>query len=341
MKIFYSNTHKGHSFGHHQVKPDDTGGYFEVPQRVDSILSSLKFTDWAEIFSPYEFGEEPILQIHSSKYLEYLKHAYDKWKIFSTEPGMAFIPYTPGHDTQAIGFVEIPDQDGFFMTDMNVPINPNTYKAAIKSAHCALSAAQTVSLHNGAAFAICRPPGHHAGPEICGGFCYLNNAAIAAQWLSNHGKVAILDIDYHAGNGTQAIFYERSDVLTISLHADPVWEYPSFAGFANEIGSGPGQGYHRNFPLPHQTGNDLYQQTLGQALQLLIKFSPKFLVVSAGFDTYAGDPLSDFKITRDGYSILGEMISDLKLPTAIILEGGYKIDELGKNVVAFLESFAS
>jgi acetoin utilization deacetylase AcuC-like enzyme len=341
MKIYYSNSHKEHSFGHPKEQADDNGGYFEVPKRVHSILSSLNFAEWAEIIPPQDFGEEPILQIHSSKYLEYLKHAYEDWKIFSNEPGMAFIPYTPGFDPQATGFVEISDQDGFFMTDMNVPVNPDTYNAAIRSAHCALSAAQTVALHNGASFAICRPPGHHAGSEICGGFCYLNNAAIAAQWLSKRGKVAILDIDYHAGNGTQAIFYERPDVLTISLHADPAWEYPSFAGYASEIGSGPGEGYHRNFPLPHQTGDDLYRQTLDQALQLLNKFSPDFLVVSAGFDTFYGDPLGDFKITRDGYSIFGKMISDLKLPTAIILEGGYKIDELGNNVVAFLKSFAS
>ena len=341
MKIFYSNSHKRHSFGHPKEEWVDNGEYFEVPQRVDSILSSLEITDWAEIISPLDFGEEPILQVHTTKYLEYLKHAYDDWKIYSNKTGIAFIPYKPGFDPQAVGFVEIPDQDGFFMTDMNVPINPNTNNASVKSAHCALSAAQTVTLYNGASFAICRPPGHHAGFEICGGFCYLNNAAIAAQWLSKRGKVAILDIDYHTGNGTQSIFYERSDVLTISLHADPVWEYPSYAGYVNEIGSGPGEGYHHNFPLPHQTGDDLYQQTLDQALQLLNKFSPNFLVISAGFDTFDGDPLGDFKITRGGYSIFGKMISDLNLPTAIILEGGYKIDELGNNVAAFLNPFIS
>lgn len=338
MKIFYSNTHKEHSFGHPQTIPETDDIHFEVPQRVDSILSSLKLMDWAEITSPFDYGEEPILQIHSIKYLEYLKHAYEEWKIFSEEPGMAFIPYTPGFDPQATGFVEISDQDGFFMTDLNVPINSSTYHSALKSAHCAISAAQTVTSQN-SAFAICRPPGHHAGHEICGGFCYLNNAAIAAQWLSKFGKVAVLDIDYHAGNGTQAIFYERPDVLTISLHADPVWEYPSFAGFANEIGSGPGKGFHRNFPLPHRTGNDLYRQTLGQALQLINKFSPNYLVISAGFDTYDGDPLGDFKITREGYSNFGKMISELGLPTAIILEGGYKIDQLGENVVALLNPF--
>lgn len=337
MIIFLSHTHNKHSFGHPNFSPDDE--YYEVPQRVHSILASLKTVDWAEIKSPIDFGEDPILQVHPNHYLNYLKHAYNKWKNFSIEPGMACIPYTPGFDPEAIGFVEVPDQDGFFMTDMNVPINAFTYNAALTSAHCALSAAQTVSMNAGASFAISRPPGHHAGPEICGGFCYLNNAAIAAQWLSKRGKVAILDIDYHAGNGTQAIFYERADVLTISLHADPTWEYPSYAGYAHEIGVGPGEGYHRNFPLPHQTGDGPYRQVLSQALKLVSTFSPDFLVVSAGFDTYDGDPLGDFTVTRDGYSIFGKMISELTLPTTIILEGGYKIDELGNNVVAFLSPF--
>jgi acetoin utilization deacetylase AcuC-like enzyme len=224
---------------------------------------------------------------------------------------------------------------------MFVPVNAATYNAALSSAHCALSAGSNVVKQKGTSFALCRPPGHHAGVEICGGFCYLNNAAITAQWLSRLGKVAILDIDYHAGNGTQAIFYQRPDVFTVSLHADPTWEYPSFAGYAHEIGSGPGEGFHRNYPLPHQTGDERYQQVLSLALDLIGKFSPDYLVISAGFDTFIGDPLGDFLITRKGYSCFGKMISDLSLPTAIILEGGYKIDDLGENVVAFLRPFNS
>jgi acetoin utilization deacetylase AcuC-like enzyme len=341
MKIYYSDVHKGHSFGLPKLRPDDYDAHFEVPQRVDSILSSLNSTAWAEIVPPLDFGTEPILQVHTVRYLDYLKNAYTDWKIFSNEDGMAFIPYTPGFNPKATTFDNIPYQDGFFMTDMYVPANANTYIAAITSAQCSLSAAQTVATHKCTAFAISRPPGHHSGSEICGGFCYLNNAAIAAHWLSGLGKVTILDIDYHAGNGTQAIFYDRPDVLTISLHADPAWEYPSYAGYAHEIGSGPGKGFHQNFPLPHQTGDDLYRQTLDRALELVGKFSPDFLVVSAGLDTYTGDPLGDFKITRNGYSSFGKMISDLHLPTALVLEGGYKIDELGDNVVALLQPFVS
>ena len=341
MKIFYSDVHKRHSFGLPKLRPADYDAQFEVPQRVDSILSCLNTTDWAEIVPPHDFGMEPILQIHTTRYLDYLKHAYEDWKVYSDEENMAFIPYTPGFNPKATTFDNIPDQDGFFMTDMYVPVNKYTYISAITSAQCALSAAQVSAARKCPAFAISRPPGHHSGPEICGGFCYLNNAPIAAQWLSRLGKVAILDIDYHAGNGTQAIFYERSDVLTISLHADPAWEYPSYAGYAHETGSGPGKGFHHNFPLPHQTGDDLYQQILDRALEFVDKFSPDFLIVSAGFVTYTGDPLGDFRVTRNGFSSFGKKISDLHLPTALVLEGGYKIDELGENVVAFLQPFVS
>lgn len=341
MIIFYSDIHQGHSFGQPKLKPDDYDAHFEVPKRIDSILASLRKLYWAEIIPPLDFGMEPILQVHTSKYLNYLKNAFEEWKLYSNEAGLAFIPYTTGYHPEKIGFDRIPDQDGFFMTDMYVPVNAATYDAAITSAHCALSAGSHIVKQKNSSFAICRPPGHHSGVEICGGFCYLNNASITAQWLSRLGKVAILDIDYHAGNGTQAIFYERADVFTISLHADPAWEYPSFAGYAHEVGAGPGEGFHRNFPLPHQTGDDLYQSALYQALELISKFAPEYLVISAGFDTYQGDPLGDFLITREGYSNIGRMISDLSLPTAIILEGGYKIDDLGDNVASFLEPFNS
>jgi len=341
MQIFYSEKHRGHAFGLPGSRPEDYDSNFENPGRVDSILQALKTEIWAEIRPPHDLGLEPILQVHTTRYLDYLKNAYQNWKEFSHQPEMAYVPYRPGFDPATVQFDRLPDQDGFFMTDLYVPFNAHTYPAAISSAQCALSAAQTIATQKTNAFALCRPPGHHAGQEICGGFCYLNNAAISAHWLSRLGKVTILDIDYHAGNGTQAIFYDRADVLTISLHADPAWEYPSYAGFADETGSGRGIGFHHNFPLPHRTDDELYTQTLEQALQLVNGFSPDFLVVSAGFDAAQGDPLGDFQITRSGFSTIGKMISDLHLPTAIILEGGYKTDELGNNVVALLKSFAS
>jgi acetoin utilization deacetylase AcuC-like enzyme len=339
MKIFHSETHKLHRLGLPAWAPADYDAHLENPQRVDSILAALQKTTWAEIIPPGDFGLDPILAIHTQIYLDYLKNAYHEWKEITNEAGLVAIPYTQGIDSVTALSGKIPDQDGFFMTDLKVPITSGTYPAALASAQCALSAAQAISTGSKVAFGLCRPPGHHAGAQICGGFCYLNNAAIAAQWLSRLGRVAILDIDFHAGNGTQAIFYDRPDVLTISLHADPTREYPTYAGYAHETGSGPGFDFHHNFPLPSKTDDDAYCRVLGQALSLINDYSPTFLVLSAGFDTFVDDPLSDLEITRAGFSRFGRMISDLHLPTAIILEGGYNTAELGNNVVALLNSF--
>jgi acetoin utilization deacetylase AcuC-like enzyme len=341
MQIFHSEKHRGHAFGLPDERPENYDSNYENPGRVDAILQALKTQPWAEILPPRDFGLEPILQVHTPAYLDYLEDAHRDWKDLSPQPGVAYVPYKAGFDPQAVRFDTIPDQDGFFMTDMYVPFNEHTFPAALASAWCALSAAQSVVSSNAVAFGLCRPPGHHSGVEVCGGFCYLNNAAIAARWLSRLGRVAILDIDYHAGNGTQSIFYDRPEVLTLSLHADPAWEYPSYAGFAHETGAGAGKGFHHNFPLPHRTDDVLYLQTLEQALELIRQYSPACLVVSAGFDTYQGDPLGDFEITRSGFSKIGQRISSLQLPSVLLLEGGYKTDELGYNVVSFLEPFVS
>ncbi|WP_425216387.1 histone deacetylase family protein [Tumidithrix helvetica] len=189
------------------------------------------------------------------------------------------------------------------------------------------------------AFALCRPPGHHAGHDFSGGYCYLNNVAIAAKYLSQQGQVAILDIDYHAGNGTQDIFYASSDVLTISIHADPAWEYPYFIGYTQETGEGLGQGYHHNLPLPLGTDDFTYLQTLDRALELVKNFAPHYLLLSFGADTFQGDPLGNFAISTEGLRAIGAKISSLNLPTLIVMEDGYSIDELGTNTCAMLSSF--
>jgi acetoin utilization deacetylase AcuC-like enzyme len=203
-----------------------------------------------------------------------------------------------------------------------------------------LSGAKTIAGGEKSAFALCRPPGHHAGKSFCGGYCYLNNAAIAANWLSAVGKVALLDIDYHAGNGTQDIFYERGDVLTISIHADPDAEYPAFCGYADETGAGQGSGLHRNFPLPAGTDDIRYLSALEEALDLIKSFAPAFLVLSAGMDLYSGDPLGKFKVTREGIRQIGGRVSALNLPTLIVMEGGYNNDALGENITALLGYFS-
>lgn len=338
LKIINSDSHQLHIFNY-SARTYASDAFLECPQRAQSIFKALEQTFWAEFSSPHEYNLEPILQVHTLAYLEYLQHAYETWQALSDEPGVAFIPYSPKIDMATATRGQIPDQNGFFSTDLHVPINAHTWQAALAASQMALTAAQHITEKEPVAFALCRPPGHHAGREICGGFCYLNNAAIAANWLSRLGKVALLDIDFHAGNGTQAIFYERPDVFTLSLHADPAREYPSYAGFADEIGAGKGKGFHRNFPLPAHTSDDIYLKTLEQALDLVSRYGADFLVLSAGFDTYKEDHLGDFDITNDGFSRIGTLIASLNLPTAIILEGGYHLDSLGENVRSLLEPF--
>ncbi|MCL4527809.1 MAG: histone deacetylase family protein, partial [Chloroflexi bacterium] len=182
-----------------------------------------------------------------------------------------------------------------------------------------------------------RPPGHHAGKDYGAGYCFINNAAVAANYLSAKGKVAVLDIDYHAGNGTQDIFYDRNDVLTISIHGDPDFEYPHFIGFADETGAGAGLGFHRNFPLPAGTDDAEYLEALNEALKLITVYSPSSIVISAGMDIYEGDLLGKFKITREGIREIGKRIAALNLPSLVVMEGGYDNDALGKNIVTLLD----
>ena len=229
------------------------------------------------------------------------------------------------------------------MMDLSACIVEGTYHAALASANCALSAAEFISSSTvnrpSSGFALCRPPGHHAGKDYMGGYCFINNASVAANWLSSKGKVALLDIDYHSGNGTQDIFYERNDVLTISIHRDPNYEYPYYVGFADETGAGAGLGYHHNFPLSKDTDDAGYLSALDEALSLIRKFAPNHLVISAGMDTFDGDPLGTFKVTQNGFTEIGKRISALGLPTVIVMEGGYANEALGTNTVSLLENF--
>jgi acetoin utilization deacetylase AcuC-like enzyme len=363
MKIFYSETHRQHDPAFEVFDGGQRVPYLESPERMDRILKALRKTDWAEFKEPRDFGLDPIRAVHSDAYLTFLASAWTEWVAASPEASAASDKTALLPATFAAKRDQMPEsilgKAGFFLLDLSVPVVEGTYAAALASANCALSAAQSLVSSSIAehprgtadgttpsafrvppsAFALCRPPGHHAGREIAGGYCFLNNAAIAAQWLTQFGKVAILDVDYHAGNGTQDIFYSRSDVLTISIHADPSFEYPYYAGYATETGDGEGFGFHRNFPLPKGTADAAYLIALEQALQQITDFAPTHLVISLGVDAYENDPLGTFKITRDGFAKIGQRIAALNLPTAIIMEGGYNTDALGENAVAFLQNF--
>lgn len=234
-------------------------------------------------------------------------------------------------------------QAGYYCFDMAAPITAGTYEAAVESARCAVAAAQAVLEGDGggAAYALCRPPGHHAGPDYCGGFCYLNNAALAAQHLVMAGKtrVAILDLDYHHGNGTQDIFYPRNDVLFISLHADPNTQYPYFWGHADETGTGQGQGFNVNFPLPRGTTETVWLATFDQALTHVRNFHPDALIISFGVDTFEHDDVGDFGISQNGFAGIGRRLHSLHLPTLLIQEGGYNLTAVGPCVTTVLSAF--
>jgi len=339
MKIFYEPNHLQHDppfEGYNDSGPQPS---YEKAARAEKVYAALGEVDWAEFHPPTDFGLEPILAVHSVTYLDYLHSAYQDWQIHSPVSGMAFIPGTYGIDHQKAKGLSGFEQAGFFLMDTTVALTPGTFLGALQSAHCALTGAQALTMGESAAFSLNRPPGHHAGREICGGYCYFNNVAIAAQWLSRSGKVSILDVDYHAGNGTQSIFYDRADVLSVSLHADPSDEYPYYAGHATETGAGPGVGFHRNFPLPVGTERSRYVEALESALELIARSAPEYLLVSAGMDIFKDDPLGSFKLTQDDINLIGRKISSLTLPTLIVMEGGYHLPTLGSNFAAFLEPF--
>ncbi len=339
MKIFYSEAHKAHYPPFEVFDGGVQVTNFEMPERMERILAALQAAGMGEIHAPDDFGLAPVLAVHDAGYLDFLRTAFDEWMHTpTTYEKTVLLPATfpPGRWRRKPS--SLLGRAGYYMMDLSAPLAAGTYHAALQSAYCALSGARTLMEGAQRAFALCRPPGHHAGRENCGGYCYINNAAVAAHWLSAYGKVAILDIDYHAGNGTQDVFYERGDVLTLSIHGDPDFEYPHYCGYADETGAGAGLGAHRNFPLPAGTDNTSYLRALGEALGMIRAFAPRTLVVSAGMDLYGGDPLGTFRVTREGIGEIGRRIGALGLPTLIVMEGGYNNAALGENMAALLKN---
>jgi len=316
----------------HEVKDR---GYVERPARVGAIKSSLEQTS---LFNPVplkHFGQEYIRAVHDANLLRYIKVVCENIK--SRQPIYPYVfpirrPDRPPRDMAVCA--------GYYCIDTFTPLDANAYLAACQAVDVALTAAEQVLLGRKVAYALCRPPGHHAERKSFGGFCYFNNAAIAAHFLSKTGRVALLDIDYHHGNGTQDIFYERSDVLTLSLHGHPNHSYPYFSGFADETGEGAGKGYNRNYPLPENTDEQLYLETLQKAISRIEQFKPVFLVISLGFDTMRGDPTGSFMLTAETMRKIGLVLGQLKLPTLVVQEGGYNLRNLKKGSVAFFEGMA-
>jgi len=319
---------------------------FEVPARADHVLAELQRLQLGAVLEPQAFEETALTAIHSPRYLNFLATAWDQWvALDAANADKDILPSVWPTRTFRTDFE--PDnfaaKVGLYSYDAGTPFTSGTWVASRAGAHCALSAAQAVLAGDRAAFALSRPPGHHAGADFFGGYCFLNNAALAAQHLRNAGmqKVAVLDVDYHHGNGTQAIFYDRPDVYFASIHGDPRTEYPFYLGHADETGAGAGLGANLNLPLPRGTDYATWAQALETALAGIAKFGADALVVSLGMDTFEGDPISGFKLKTDDYLRIGERLAKAGLPTVFIFEGGYAVEEVGVNAVNVLQGFTN
>ena len=341
MKTIYSSAQELHD-----VRMEVTTGAarppYETPARSRAVVDAITNSLTGNIIEPEGFSIAHILAVHTQSYIDFLKTAWDMWV---EECGSEFdaIPYCFPH--RGLWHVEprnIEGKLGYYSFDLSAAIGVGTWEGVLASANCALTAASIVTKGERAAFALCRPPGHHAGKDVMGGYCYINNAAVTAQYLrtSGYDKVAILDVDYHHGNGTQSIFYNRADVLFVSLHADPEDEYPHFSGYSPETGDQDGAGFNVNYPLAvENTDWRAYSATLASAMQNITDFGATALVVSLGLDTFEGDPIAQFKLKTADYVQMGAMLANQGLPTVFVLEGGYALTELGVNTLNVLDGF--
>jgi acetoin utilization deacetylase AcuC-like enzyme len=301
-------------------------GYVESPVRINSILKQLERTHLFERVPALIFSESYIRAVHDPSFIEYFKRV-----CANLSPGESVYPYVFPIRNVARPPRELPVRAGYYCIDTFTPLTRNAYPAAKHAADCALTGARRILEGTRLAYALIRPPGHHAERRTFGGFCYLNSAAIAAHYLSFHGKVAILDIDYHHGNGQQDIFFDRSDVLTVSIHGHPRFSYPYFSGFEDEKGTGAGRGYNVNIPLPEHIDGERYRQVLSGAVKIVKRFDPRFLIVALGFDTGKRDPTGSWTLRAGDFEGNGRMIGALKIPTLTIQEGGYDNRVLGVN----------
>ncbi|MHA1536425.1 MAG: histone deacetylase family protein [Alphaproteobacteria bacterium] len=346
MKAVYSDLHLKH-----HPKAYFRGGAFQdppdIPARAEAIRAAM-LTAGHDFVEAEDHGAAPRAGVHTPAYLGFLRGAHERWQSLGAERDEVLPNIHPGRHMASLPSGLL-GQIGYFTTDMSSPIGAHTYEAACASANLAVHATRLV-LGNGAmgneergeaaAYALCRPPGHHAFADQAGGFCFLNNIAIAAEYaLGEVRRVAILDVDVHHGNGTQSIFYRRREVLTVSLHCDSDDFYPFFAGAGHELGEAEGAGLNLNLPLPKGVGDNSYLDALAGALAVIGEYAPDMLLVALGFDGYEHDPFEGFNITTEGFGRIAGAIAELGLPTVLIQEGGYNVDDLGRNVTSFLERF--
>lgn len=310
----------------------------EMPVRAEMLLEAARGAGH-EIVAPEEHDPSVWEAVHARDYLQFLETAHARWRELPNAapevvPNVHPVRRSGGYPASVVG------QAGWHMADTACPLTAESWPAIRASANTAAHAAELVMTGERVVYALCRPPGHHAYSDMAGGFCYLNNAAIAAQHLRRAAaRLAVVDVDLHHGNGTQGIFYSRADVLTVSLHADPVRFYPFFWGHADERGEGAGLGYNLNLPLARKSGDAAFLEALAVGMRRIRSFAPEALVVALGLDAYEGDPFGGLSVSTPGFARIGEAIAGLKLPTVIVQEGGYLCDALGENLTSFLTGF--
>jgi len=320
----------------HQVHHVHERGYVEAPVRISAILSELQPSGLFRQIEPRVYAEGHIRKVHDEQFVDYLKKTCE-----SVPENKSLYPYV-----FPIRNATRPPKDravcaGYYCIDTFTPLNRKAYLAAKRAVDCALTAADAVLAGGRVAYALVRPPGHHAERRSFGGFCYFNSGAVAAQYLAAYGKVAVLDIDYHHGNGTQEIFYRRNDVLTLSIHGHPRFAYPYFSGFEDEKGEGPGEGFNINYAMPEKLDGIRYAEVLQRALSRVRRFGPKFLVVALGFDTAKGDPTGSWSLGPKDFEYNGQLIGAMGLPTLVVQEGGYRTRTLGTNARRFFTGLAA
>ncbi len=317
----------------------------DLPSRVDPLLKALRHRDIA-IDMPQDHGRAPALSVHAAGYLDFLATAYARWQdIPNAGPEVLpnLSPYwngVPGAPRPPCPSTSIIAETGYYLGDLAVPLGPESWQAILAATQVATGAADAVLAGEGASYALCRPSGHHARADRANGFCYLNNAAIAAQRLrQKFARVAVLDVDAHHGDGTQEIFYARADVLTVSVHADPAIYYPFFTGYEAERGCDAGLGVNRNIPLPRQAPDAVFHAAIDSAAETIKAFGAEALVLSLGFDSHRDDPIGILGVTTDGFGGVGRRIRALGLPVVVVQEGGYQIEVIGDCLGAFLDGY--
>jgi len=314
---------------------------FECPVRAENILERIHEVGLGNVVGPRDFGLDPVLRVHDDAFVKFLETCWVDWQAEGFK-GEAIATCWP---SRRLWRDQVPDnidgKIGYYAMAAETSISEGTWEAARAAADVALTAQAEVAGGARAAFALCRPPGHHAASDVFGGYCFLNNAAIAAQAYVDQGagRVAVLDVDFHHGNGTQAIFYDRSDVMFLSLHGDPREAFPFYLGYGDEVGAATGEDYNANYPLMPGADYGQWGTALDDACKRIADYGPDALVVSLGVDTYKDDPISFFKLESDDYRVYGERLARLNLPTLFVMEGGYAIEQVGVNTVNVLEGF--